>query len=424
MKTKKELLAPAGDFETLKQAIHNGCDAVYLGGKKFGARSFAPNFNEKELKEAISYCHLYGVKIYITVNTLVYEHEMKEVLDYIEFLYRNGVDALIMQDLGLISVVHERFPNLEIHASTQMHNHNSNQLKLLKELGITRVVLARELSLKEIEDLAKTTDLELEVFVHGALCICYSGECLFSSLLLDRSGNRGSCAGICRLPFSLYEEESKVPTSGKYLLSPKELNELNNMEKLMASSITSFKIEGRMKSPTTIGYITRLYRQMMDQISNNEKPYLTPKQIKNLYSLFNREFTKGYLFEEADKDLMNNKSPNHHGIFLGQVLSVTKKRIKIKLEEELSQEDGIRFMPENKGMIVNYIYDQKGLLQHHAKQGTIVEVDNKIGLEKSGGSVRKTIDHQLEEELKNYSLKKNSYCFNRLCLERNRTITS
>lgn len=406
MKTKKELLAPAGDFETLKQAIHNGCDAVYLGGKKFGARSFAPNFNEKELKEAISYCHLYGVKIYITVNTLVYEHEMKEVLDYIEFLYRNGVDALIMQDLGLISVVHERFPNLEIHASTQMHNHNSNQLKLLKELGITRVVLARELSLKEIEDLAKTTDLELEVFVHGALCICYSGECLFSSLLLDRSGNRGSCAGICRLPFSLYEEESKVPTSGKYLLSPKELNELNNMEKLMASSITSFKIEGRMKSPTTIGYITRLYRQMMDQISNNEKPYLTPKQIKNLYSLFNREFTKGYLFEEADKDLMNNKSPNHHGIFLGQVLSVTKKRIKIKLEEELSQEDGIRFMPENKGMIVNYIYDQKGLLQHHAKQGTIVEVDNKIGLEKSGGSVRKTIDHQLEEELKNYSLKK------------------
>lgn len=406
MKIKKELLAPAGDFETLKQAIHNGCDAVYLGGKKFGARSFAPNFNEEELKEAISYCHLYGVKIYITVNTLVYEHEMKEALDYVEFLYQNGVDALIMQDLGLISAVHERFPNLEIHASTQMHNHNSNQLKLLKELGITRVVLARELSLSEIENLAKTTDLELEVFVHGALCICYSGECLFSSLLLDRSGNRGSCAGICRLPFSLYEEETKVPTSGKYLLSPKELNELDNMEKLMASPITSFKIEGRMKSPTTIGYITKLYRQMMDSISNHEKPHLTPKQVKNLYSLFNREFTKGYLFEESDKDLMNNKNPNHHGIVLGQVLSVTKKRIKIKLEEELNQEDGIRFIPENKGMIVNFIYDQKGLLQHHASPGSVIEVDNKIGLEKSGGSVRKTIDHQLEEELKNYPLKK------------------
>ena len=287
-----------------------------------------------------------------------------------------------------------------------MHNHNSNQLKLLKELGITRVVLARELSLSEIENLAKTTDLELEVFVHGALCICYSGECLFSSLLLDRSGNRGSCAGICRLPFSLYEEETKIPTSGKYLLSPKELNELDNMEKLMASPITSFKIEGRMKSPTTIGYITRLYRQMMDSISNHEKPHLTPKQVKNLYALFNREFTKGYLFEESDKDLMNNKSPNHHGIPLGQVLSATKKRIKIKLEEELNQEDGIRFMPENKGMIVNFIYDQKGLLQHHALPGSVIEVDNKIGLEKSGGSVRKTIDHQLEEELKNYPLKK------------------
>ncbi len=406
MKVKKELLAPAGNFEALKQAIHNGCDAVYLGGKKFGARSFAPNFNEEELKEAIFYCHLYGVKIYITVNTLIYEQEMEEALNYVEFLHQNGVDALIMQDLGLISAVHERFPNLEIHASTQMHNHNGNQLKLLKELGVTRVVLARELSLKEIEELAKTTDLELEVFVHGALCICYSGQCLFSSLLLDRSGNRGSCAGICRLPFSLYEDDTKIPTSGKYLLSPKELNELDNMEKLMASLITSFKIEGRMKSPTTIGYITKLYRKMMDKIENHEKPCLTQEEIKNLYTLFNREFTKGYLFQEPDKELMNIKSPNHHGILLGQVLSVTKKRIKIKLEEDLNQEDGIRFLPENKGMIVNYIYDQKGLWQHHASSGSIVEIDNKVSLEKAGGTVRKTINHQLEEELSHYSLKK------------------
>ncbi len=403
---KKELLSPAGDFETLKQAIHNGCDAVYLSGKKFGARKFAKNFDEEELKEAIAYSHLYGVKVYVTVNTLIYEREIEEVLNYIEFLHRNGVDAVIMQDLGLISCVHDRFPNLEIHASTQMHNHDANGLKLLKELGVTRVVLARELSLEEINNLAQTTDLELEVFIHGALCICYSGQCLFSSLLLDRSGNRGECAGICRLPFSLYEEENKVPTSGKYLLSPKELNELTNMEALMHSSITSFKIEGRMKSPTTIGYITRLYRKMINQIENGEKPILSAQENKNLHTLFNREFTSGYLFQEKDQQLINSKSPNHYGIPLGQVIAVTKKKIKIKLQEDLNQEDGIRFLPENKGMIVNYIYDQKGLWQKEAKAHTIIEVDNKIGLEKAGGTVRKTIDHQLEEELKQYTPKK------------------
>ena len=199
---KKELLAPAGSFDTLKQAIHNGCDAVYLGGKKFGARKFASNFDEEEMVMAIEYCHLYGVKIYVTVNTLIYEDEIEEVLEYIKFLHMNHVDAVIMQDIGLITRVRERFPELEIHASTQLHTHNQKQVELLENLGVKRVVVAREMSIDEINKL--DTKLEIEAFIHGALCVCYSGQCLFSSLLLNRSGNRGECAGICRLPFSLY----------------------------------------------------------------------------------------------------------------------------------------------------------------------------------------------------------------------------
>ena len=237
---KKELLSPAGDFNTLMQVIHNGCDAVYLGGKKFGARKFASNFDNEEMIKAIRYCHLYGVKIYVTVNTIIYESEIDEVIDYIRFLHQNKVDAVIMQDIGLITLVRSKFPNLEIHSSTQLHTHNINQIRLLEELGIKRVVVAREMSIDEINNL--DTKLEIEAFIHGALCVCYSGQCLFSSLLLNRSGNRGECAGICRLPFSLYENDKKVETAGNYLLSPRELNTLEQVKELMESKITSFKI--------------------------------------------------------------------------------------------------------------------------------------------------------------------------------------
>ena len=260
---KKELLAPAGDFETLKQAIHNGADAVYLGGKRFGARHFAPNFDNDELVEAIKYAHLYGVKVYVTVNTIIYEDEVDDCLEYLIFLHKNHVDAVIMQDIGMISLVRKVLPNLEIHASTQAHTHNINQIRLFEKLGVTRVVVAREVSIDEINKL--DTNLEIEAFIHGALCVCYSGQCLFSSILLNRSGNRGECAGICRLPFDLMEDNKKINLDDKYLLSTKELNTMGHIKELLDSKITSFKIEGRLKGAATIGFITGIYRMFIEQ---------------------------------------------------------------------------------------------------------------------------------------------------------------
>lgn len=393
---KKELLAPVGNYESLLQAVQNGCDAVYCSGKKFGARAFANNFTEEELVNAIKYCHLYNVKIYITVNTIIYEQELDECINYIRFLHQNNVDAVILQDLGLIKIVREKFPNLEIHASTQMHNHNTQQLKMLERIGVKRVVLARELSIKEINELK--TNLELEVFIHGALCISYSGQCLFSSLLMNRSGNRGSCAGICRLPFLLFEDDKKIETNGKYLLSPKEFSSINDFKQIMESNIYSLKIEGRMKSPYYVGFITRLYRNLIDNYNEGKELNIQEDEMKKLKVLFNRGFTKGHLFNAKNEELMNIKTPNHQGIHLGTVLEIKKDKIKIKIDDVLNQEDGIRFFDDDKGLIVNFLYNEKGLLINKAKKGDIVYVDNKIGL-KNKGEVLKTIDHSLEKEL-------------------------
>lgn len=400
---KKELLSPAGDFETLKQAIHNGCDAVYLGGKRFGARKFASNFDNEEMIKAIKYCHLYGVKIYVTVNTVIYEEEVDAFLDYVTFLHENGVDAVIMQDIGMISLVRKVLPNLEIHVSTQAHTHNINQIKFLETLGVSRVVVAREMSLDEINKL--DTKLEIEAFIHGALCVCYSGQCLFSSLLLNRSGNRGECAGICRLPFTLLENGKEVKTDGKYLLSPKELNTTNHIKDLLESNITSFKIEGRMKSPTTIGFITRLYRMLIDHYEKGEEIILTNDEQEKLMLLFNRGFTEGHLFKQTGKDLMNIETPNHIGIEIGKVIAVTPKRIKIKLDKDIHQEDGIRFKEEEKGMIVNFIYNEKDKLISSASKNSVIELDNKIGLTNKC-TVLKTTDILLLKELENYQEKK------------------
>lgn len=400
---KKELLSPVGNKESLLAAIHNGCDAVYLGGKKFGARAFADNFKNDELIWAIEYCHLYGVKIYVTVNTMIYETELEECLEYIRFLHQNNVDAVILQDLGLIKLVHEKFPNLEIHASTQMHTHNEYQLKLLESLGIKRVVLARELSLEQIKSFHP--NMEIEAFIHGALCISYSGQCLFSSLLMDRSGNRGSCAGICRLPFSLVKNDTVLNTDGNYLLSTKEFSTLDHFKEIMESNIYSFKIEGRMKSPTYIGFVTRLYRTLIDNYNQNKPLEIKEEEMNNLRVLYNRGFTKGHLFGAKDKELLNIKTSNHQGILLGEVLEITKDKIKIKLVRDLHQEDGIRFASENKGFVVNFLYDEKGLLVSCAKKGDIILVDNKVDLHQKG-MVLKTIDFMLTKEMQNIKMKK------------------
>ena len=385
---KKELLAPAGDFETLKQAIHHGADAVYLGGKRFGARKFASNFDEEEMKKAISYCHLFGVKIYVTVNTMIYEEELEEVLEYVSFLYHHFVDAIIVQDLGLISMVRKKFPNLEIHASTQLHNHNRESLRLLEELGVTRVVVAREMSLEEINQL--DTSLEIECFIHGALCVCYSGQCLFSSLLLSRSGNRGECAGICRLPFQLLEDGGNISTNGNYLLSPRELNSMGHIPLLMESKVTSFKIEGRMKSPTTIGFIVSLYRKLMDGYLKQRPYLLTKEDQQHLLSLFNREFTDGFLFNSKQDQLMNIKSPNHIGYPIGRVVSINNQKVEIVLSQALNQEDGIRFLESETGMIVNFLYDSSDHLIRSGNALDHVFLDHKVSVH-VGDTVMKTL---------------------------------
>lgn len=389
----KELLSPAGNMECLKSAVNNGADAVYLGGKHFGARAFAGNFTNDELKEATCYCHLYGVRIYITVNTIIYEDEVKDFINYIDYLYQIGVDALIMQDIGMISLVKSRHPDFEVHASTQMHNHNNENIKLLKSLGVKRLVLDRELSLEEIN--ALDDDLEKEVFIHGALCNSYSGCCLFSSLNGGRSANRGECVQSCRMPYKLIKNNEYLTNKGTYLLSTKELNTTNKFKDLIISNITSYKIEGRMKSPAYVGYVTRVYRRLANGILKGEEPVLSSKEEDNLKILFNRDFTTGYLFKDK---VMNIKSSNHQGLEIGKVLDFTPKKIKIKLTKDLYQEDGIRFKESNLGMIVNMLYNDKDLLINKASKGDIVYLDNKVNL-KNKDIVVKTSSNYLEREI-------------------------
>ena len=391
-----ELLAPAGDMDSLLAAVNNGADAVYIGGKKFGARKFAHNFDEQELKEAIQVCHTHGVKLYVTVNTLIHDTELEEALQELKFLYEIGVDAVIIQDIGLIRLARKYLKNLELHASTQMHTTNEEALEELKELGIKRAVLAREMTKEEIASL--DTDLELEVFVHGALCVSYSGQCLFSSLVLNRSGNRGECAGMCRLPYRLKVDGTVQKKEGSYLLSPKELMTLPKLKEILdLDKISSFKIEGRMKNATYVGYVTKLYRTAIDAYYNQKEYLLSTTEENNLKSLFNREFTLGHFFKDSKRNLMNPNSPNHLGSELGKVTKVTKDKIQILLTEDLYQEDGIRFA-NGTGMVANKIY-QNGLLVREGKNGSIVEVDNKVNLTETG-QVRKTYNAKLEKEMK------------------------
>ena len=413
-----ELLSPVGNVKTLYQAIHNGADAVYLGGKNFGARKYSDNFTEEELKEAVRYAHLFNVKVYVTANTIIYENEVKDFLEYIFFLHKINVDAVIMQDIGMIKIVKEKFPNLEVHASTQCHNHNDEGLKLLKSLGVTRVVLDREMSLNDIKNLK--TKIEKEVFIHGALCVSYSGCCLFSSLNGGRSGNRGECAQCCRLQYDLIENDKKIDTVGNYLLSTKELNTLDNLKEILDTDIVSLKIEGRMKSPEYVGYVTRLYRKLIDNYYNKKEMIITDEEKDNLNLLFNREFTTGYLFDNSN--IMNIKTPNHLGLEIGKVIRATKEKVYIKLTRDLNQEDGIRFKNANKGMIVNMLYNEGWLLVNNIPKDFVAVIDNKLGIE-NGDIVLKTVDKKLIDSLNNYKEKKIDIEINVLVSDNNLVIT-
>lgn len=389
---KPELLSPAGDFKSLEMAIQGGADAIYVALKSYGARAFAPNFTKEEIVDAIKLCHLYGVKLYVAMNTLVKDTLVDDFLANIEFLYLNGIDAVIMQDLGMICLVREKYPDLEIHASTQFNNSSKNTLLLLQELGVKRAVLSRELSLDEIKTL--DVDIEKEIFIHGALCISYSGCCLFSSMIGNRSGNRGECTGCCRLPYTLMKD-NKVVDKG-YLLSTKELNTTRRVLELIESGVDSLKIEGRMKSSSYVYFITKFYRNLIDNFNSVD----IDKEEDKLKILFNREFTEGHLFDISGKDLLNTKSPNHQGKRIGKVLECTKDKIKIKLDDTLYQEDGIRFGESKKGLIVNFLYDKNKALV--SSSNNICYIDNKVGL-RSLDTVYLTSSKVLEKELMNYN---------------------
>ena len=394
-----ELLAPVGNMECLKAAINAGCDAVYLAGRNFGARSFAGNFSNEELIEAINICHLYGVKVYVTVNTLVYDVEVERFINYIDFLHKNNVDAVIMQDIGMIDLVRKTYPNLEIHASTQLHIHNLEGVKLCEELGIKRVVLARETPIELIEEIKNNTNLELEIFIHGALCMSYSGECLISSLIGNRSGNRGTCAQSCRQTYSL-EIDGKIVEKNKYLLSTKDLNTLDYLGNLIDIGVNSLKIEGRMKRPEYVYLVTSIYRRAIDNYKKSGKTNITDKDIKELKKIFNRGFTKGFIFNEDNDNFVNTHRPNHIGIEIGKVIEYKNNQIKIKLTDDLNINDGIRIIGDNDtGTTITIMYKNGSRVSSACKGDVIsIPIKDKVNV---NDIVVKTTDYNQLKELEN-----------------------
>ena len=392
---KVELLAPAGSMEALMAAVQNGCDAIYLGGSVFGARAFASNFDKEEMVEAVAYAHTYGVRVYVTVNTLIYENEIPQVIAYIKELQDADVDALIIQDLGLFQLLHQRFPDLELHVSTQMHIHNPQGIKMLQEMGAARVVVPRETTIEEVAAYA-ALGVDLEVFVQGALCVSYSGQCLMSSLTLNRSGNRGACAQPCRMQYTLEENHhglhKEIKTKGDYLLSPKDLNTLAQVPSLIDAGVASFKIEGRMKRPEYVALMTRLYRQAIDAHLAKKEFRVDQKMMHEMEKVFNRGFTSGHLYHQVGSALMNPLRPNHMGIRAGIIEQVTKDKMTVKLIEDLHQGDGVRILKdkEDEGFRVNRIY-QNGLLVNGAKKGERIQLD-KTGFVKKGSVLLKTSD--------------------------------
>ncbi|MCB2294143.1 DUF3656 domain-containing protein [Clostridium algoriphilum] len=335
---KIELLAPAGSMDSVYAAVQMKADAIYIGGSKFSARAYAFNFDDENITLAVDYCHIYGVRVYVTLNTLVKDNELKDIMEYVGFLYSIGVDALLVQDTGLIYLIRNNFPDFELHASTQMTIHNGEAALFLKEIGFKRIVLSRELSLKEIEYISNTLKLETEVFIHGALCICYSGQCLMSSIIGGRSGNRGRCAQPCRLPYTLIDKSTNKEHKA-YILSPKDTCTLENLKDIVASGTSSLKIEGRMKKPEYVAGVVEIYRRALDNVYNNKIQKLD-KDTKVLTQLFNREgFSKAYLYGNKGKDMMAYKVPKNSGISIG----LASNDLSVTLLEDVALKDGIMF---------------------------------------------------------------------------------
>ena len=370
---KIEILAPAGSYESFHAAIVAGADAVYAGGPKFGARAFAENFTEAQLLNAIDYAHLHQRKFYLTVNTLLKDYEIEQLPEYLEPLYQRGLDAVIVQDMGVLNVVRQYFPDMDIHASTQMTVTGVNGAQFLKENGAVRVVPAREISLEEVRNIKSVTGMEMECFVHGALCYCYSGQCLLSSLIGGRSGNRGQCAQPCRLPYTVDGEKG-------YLLSLKDICTLDIIPDLIEAGIDSFKIEGRMKRPEYVAGVTSIYRKYVDlYLKNPQKPYLVDDKDKEmLMDLFNRGgFHTGHYKQKNGRNMITIQKPNHIGVKVGDVLSQKGREVQMRALTDIAAGDLIEFKNEA----------QRYTTGKSCKQGEVITILAPKGMRLPAGEV-------------------------------------
>ena len=397
---RPEILAPAGSMDALRAAVQAGADAVYLGGSQFGARAYADNFTEASLIEAIEYAHIYGVKVYLTVNTLFRNDELLQLYDYLAPFYEAGLDAVIVQDFGAMKKIAEWFPELPIHASTQMTVTTPYAFELLQEYAVTRVVPARELSTEEIAALKKCSHVpEVEVFVQGALCYCYSGQCLMSSFLGGRSGNRGRCAQPCRLPYEASSLDGEtIRTKGSYLLSPKDLCGLEAVPELIQAGVDSFKIEGRMKKPEYVAATTRGYRKIVDACMNGTySKELVESVRKEMAEVFNRGgFTKGYYNKNNGADMMSVNTPGHCGVTIGKIVDVQKNQARIVLSQSVHAGDIFVIGKGDKSITLT--------CNKEGRQGDTIILNIPNSKEKlTGKSVMRMLNYPLTQELQRYT---------------------
>ena len=414
-----ELLAPAGNISSFKAAINAGADAIYMGFGKYNARAMAQNFTIDEYIKCLDYAHIRGVKVYLTLNTLVEDSDIKEILDMLLKLYEYGLDAVILQDIGLANIIHKVYPDLHMHASNQMSVYSLEQVKFLEEIGFKRVVLARELSLEEIKYIVNNTEVEIEVFIHGALCVSLSGQCLMSLSIGNRSANKGECAQPCRMKYELYDfKDNKLEDT--YLLSKKDIYGLDILKDIIESNITSLKIEGRNKTPEYVAYVTSKYRKYIDLYNKNKNFKLDNDDQKNLLQIFNRSGkSHGYLKGVEYKNSITTMSPKNTGIFLGKVMEKKGKHIKLKLESSIDLHDGIEIYndKETVSTIVTSIKDNNfKQINSNVEKGNIVYIGDIKQNVNVNDKIYKTSSSNLNDEIRNKYLKR---CIRRRKIELN-----
>ncbi|WP_372009317.1 DUF3656 domain-containing protein [Paenibacillus chitinolyticus] len=405
-----ELLAPAGDWDCLRAAVANGANAIFFGVEKFNARARAHNFKMDELSDIMSFLHLYGVKGFLTFNILVFEDELRDAKELIEACVDAGVDAVIVQDLGLVKMIRDISPDFPIHGSTQMTITSPEAVEFTKPFEIERVVLGRENNLKQIKTIGDQAKLPMEVFVHGALCVSYSGQCLTSEMWGGRSANRGECAQACRLPYDLIVDGEPKPMGDvAYLLSPKDLAAIELVPQLIEAGVTSFKIEGRLKSPEYVANVVSKYRRAIDAYFDGKDAKPSKEDIRELQQSFSRGFTSGFLEGTNNKKLVDGTFPKSRGVFLGRVKQVLRDAVICEIEAPLKRGDGIVFdagdptKKEEGGRV--YDLRRKGVKMEGEAEGGLIEIvpgrnDVDLGRVRVGDRIWKTSDPALDKRLR------------------------